>query len=527
MKIVKVTLISSMVALNLAAMDLGSYMSRIANSDPNIIQKKKEFNSVYETLKISEGDLFLPSIDLSAGIDKVKTKHTKPSEITSKYTNKYFTISATENLFNGFGTVNDIEAKKAALASMAYSYVQTLNEELLKASKAYVDLARNKELLAVEIDNYKKHKKIMDAISVRNSSGVGIVGDLQEITAKTNLAYANYLTQLNNLKASQIAVRKFYGVPIDINSVQIPSVGYELNYTSRDAIAFAFSHNPSIFVQKYNLIAARYNQKRDKKEFLPIIDLVLAHSQVDGKDDDTDIESKYKQLKGGISLRWNLFRGFKDVHQKQKNISLIHHEYQKYEAIKRALAEEIELALTTYKMQQKEYKYLTQYVQNADAKLNTITTLFRNGRKSLFEFLASQTDYNSAKEKLINTKYDLIFTKLRVLKALGVLSDMVNPALKTEFGISGNGLYDYKMLNYKADKLPLVEDNTTPPPVLNTSVVSNSTYNTLNSYEIVGNNYNITTQYKQIKPAIQKEARFENDEKYKNVYDEEFVAPIR
>ncbi len=531
MKIVKVTLISGIVALNLAAMDLGSYMSRIANSDPNIIQKKKEFNSVYETLKISEGD-WLPSVDLSAGIDKVKTTYTKPSDTTSKYTNKYLTLSATENLFNGFGTVNDIEAKKAALASMAYSYVQTLNEELLKASKAYIDLARNKELLAVEIDNYKKHKKIMDAISARIRSGVGIVGDLQEITAKTNLAYANYLTQLNNLKASQIAVRKFYGVPIDINYVQTPSIGYELNYTSRDAIAFAFSHNPSLFVQKYNVIAARYNYKRDKKEFLPIIDFVLAHSQVDGKDDDTDIESKYKQLKGGISLRWNLFRGFKDVHQKQKNISLIHKEYQKYEAIKRDLANEIELALTTYNMQQKEYKYLTKYVQNASAKLNTITTLFRNGRKSLFEFLASQTDYNSAKEKLINTKYDLIFTKLKVLKALGVLSDLVNPALKAEVGIGGNGLYDYKMLNYKADRLPLVEDDTTPPPVLNTSVVSNNinTLNNLNSYEIVGSSTQSTFQpveYKQIKPVILQEARFENDEKYKSVYDEEFVAPRR
>ena len=528
MKIIKLTLLSSIVAFNLAALDLGSYMSRIANSDPNIIQKKKQFNSVYETLKIAEGDFFLPSIDLTAGIDKVKTKYTKPSSTTSKYTNKYFTISATENLFNGFGTINDIDAKKAALASMAYSYVQTLNEELLNASKAYIDLVRNKELLAVEVDNYNKHKKILYAISARNRSGVGVIGDLQEITAKTNLAYANYLTQLKNLKASQMAVRKFYGIPLDINSIQTPSIGYNLNYSPSEAINFSFSHNPSLFVQKYNVIVARFNKKRDEKEFFPIIDFVIAHSMVDGKDDDTDIERNYKQLKGGINLKWNLFRGFKDSHQKQKNISLIHQEYQKYEAIKRVLAEEIELAFTSYNMQQKEYEYLSKYVNSAAAKLDTITTLFRNGRKSLFEFLASQTDYNSAKEKLINTKYDLIFTKLRVLKALGILSDMVNPALKAEVGISDNGLYDYEKLNYKADKLPINENNTPLPPVTNSNAVINNSFNT---YAIAGVNNSTVVAAEQkinmIKPAIPKDARFENDEKYQTVYDEEFIAPRR
>lgn len=522
MKIVKLTLLSSVVAFNLAAMDLGSYMSGVATSNPNILEKKKEFNSVYETLKISEGD-WLPSIDLDAGINRSKTTYTKPNDATSKYTNKYLTLSATENLFNGYGTVNDIEAKKAALASMAYSYVQSVNEQLLNSSKAYIDLARNKELLAVENDNYNKHKKILNAISARNKSGVGVIGDLQEITAKTNLAYSNYLTAEQNLKGSQIASRKFLGQIVDINSVQTPSVGYELSYTPTSAINFAFSHNPSLFVQKYNVIAARYNKKRDEKEFMPKIDLNLAHSYVDGKDVDTDNEREYKQLSGGISLKWNLFRGFKDVHQKQKNISIMHQEYQKYEAIKRNLAEEIELALSSYNAQEKEYEYLTKYVNSSEAKLNTITTLFRNGRKSLFEFLASQTDYNSAKEKLINTKYDLIFTKLRVLKALGVLSDVVNPAIKSEVGISEQALYDYKALNYNADKLPLPADSAVPVPVIpNTAVVDNS----MDSYAIAGTSTNCTAVAQTTPaPAVAKDARFENDEKYKKVYDEEFVAP--
>jgi len=522
-KIVKLTLLSSVVAFNLAAMDLGTYMSGVANSDPSIIQKKKQFNSVYETLKISEGDWFLPSVDLEAGISRSRTNYKKPTSSTSTYTNRYLNISATENLFNGYGTVNDIAAKKAALASMAYSYAQTLDEELLNSSKAYIDVARNKELLDIEVDNYQKHKKIMEAVSIRNGSGVGVIGDLQEITSKTNLAYVNYVTQSKNLKASQISARKFYGNPLDINSVQTPSVGYELNYTPSSAISFAFSHNPALYVQKYNVIAARYNKKRDEKEFMPKVDLSIAHNYSGGENADTHSGSEYKQLSGGISLKWNLFRGFKDVHTRHKNISIMHQEYQKYEAIKRSLAEEIELSLSNYNSQKREYEYLTKYVSSASQKLNTITTLFRNGKKSLFEFLASQTDYNSAKEKLINTKYDLIYTKLKVLKALGVLSDMVNPSLKSEVGISTNGIYDYRALNHNPDRLPLPVDSGVPAAVIPSAVAVD---NFMSSYAISNTSSNCDAVVQTtVAPAVAQDARFENDEQFKKVYDEEFIAP--
>ena len=521
MKIVKLTLLSSVIAVNIVAMDLGSFMGEVATTNPDIIQKKKEFNTVYETLKISEGDWFLPSLDLGLGYGKSKTTYKEPSSGSVTSTNKFLELGLTENLFNGFGTVNDIEAKKATLASSAFSYIQNLNEVTLRAAKSYIDVVRNKELLALEIDNFQKHKKILSAVKVRNSSGVGIIGDLQEIEAKTNLSYSNYLTQLQNLRASQISVKKFLGKSIDINSLVSPSIGDKLNYTPSEAIKFAFAHNPALFVQKYNVIAARFNKNRDKKEFLPKVDFTVSNTYNDGVNKDTGIDNRYNTVNAGVKLNWNLFRGFKDVHTKRKNISLVHQEYQKYKAIKRNLAEEIELALSSYKMQQREYKYLTNYVNAASQKLNTITILFRNGKKSLFEFLASQTDYNSAKEKLINTKYDLLFTKLRVIKALGILSDMINPSIKASVGITNNALFDYKSLNYQADTLPLNENDSIPTPAI-TKTNSNDDIG-FDSYCVVD------TDSDGVKSAVESSNTKlkKGGNKLKKVYDEEFMAPTR
>jgi len=250
-KIIKLTLLSTVVSLNLMAVDMGTVMSEVAQTNPKVIQKMKEYNSVYETLNISKGDLFLPSIDLSGGINKVKTKNTRPSSNKTNGTNKNLTLSATENLFNGFGTVNDIDAKKAALASAAYSYVQMVNEQSLEVAKSYIDVVRNRDLLGIEVDNYNKHQNMMNAMTARQKSGVGVIGDFQEITAKTNLAYANYITQSKNLKASTIILHKYTGRYDDVNSYAAPSVGENLNYTLPQAIEFALSSNPTIHVQRF------------------------------------------------------------------------------------------------------------------------------------------------------------------------------------------------------------------------------------------------------------------------------------
>lgn len=506
MKIIKLTLLSTVVSLNLMAVDMGTVMSEVAQTNPKVIQKMKEYNSVYETLNISKGDFFLPSIDLSGGISRFKTKYTKPSEYDSEGTNRNLTLSLTENLFNGFATVNDIDAKKAALASSAYSYVQSVNEQSLEVAKSYIDVVRNRDLLNIEVDNYNKHQNIFNAMSTRQKSGVGVIGDFQEITAKTNLAYANYITQSKNLKASTIILHKYTGRYDDVNSYAAPSTGENLNYTLPEAVDFALSTNPTVHVQRYNVIQARYNQKRDLNGFYPKVDLSVAQSLNDGTDHETDVESKYTQLSGGVNFNWNLFKGFKDVALSNKNKSLVHVENEKYNTIKREVVAEVELAWVSYKMLESEHTYLTTYLTSSEAKLGTISQRFKIGQKSLFEFLAAQTDYNSAQQKLINTKYDLVYTKLKVLKALGILVDMVNTNIKSGIGIQASKLHDYSSMNYVEDTLPVDENRDI---AAHSSAVVVDDLMAFQSYQVVST----------ATPAV----AVQQDEVYQDVYQEEYT----
>jgi adhesin transport system outer membrane protein len=456
MRIVNITLLSVVVSHSIIASDLGSVMSEIAKTNPNVVQKRKEFNSAYETLNIAKGDFFLPTVDLTSGISKTKTD---PDEgDSSKTTNHNIAIEIRENLFNGYATVNNIEAKKASLASAAYSYIQTISEEALTGAKAYIDLIRNFKLLEIEKDNFFRHKKMMKAIGARNNSGIGGLGDLQEITAKTNLAYANYLAQSKNLKASKISMHQVLGRYLNAKNLSDPSVGENLNYSLSGASDFALLHNPSIFIQKYNLIKARYDYQAGKNSFMPKLDLSLEDSYGKYKNDNSGDSSRSDQMRASLDLEWNLYNGSKDIASHRRDKSTIHVENEKLNSTKRSVIGELELSWISYKMLEKEYEYLKNYEINAKAKLETITKEFRLGQKSLLEFLTSQTDYNSARSKLVNTKYDLIYTKLKILKALGVLPEMVNSNLKSEVGITHDGLFDYQNLNHREDTLPVRDE---------------------------------------------------------------------
>ena len=268
---------------------------------------------------------------------------------------------------------------------------------------------------------------------------------------------------------------------------------------------------------------------------MPKIDLVVSKKYVDGRNDDAIIDSKYNNLSMGVTFSWNLFRGFKDVHTKNKNISLIHSEYQKYNIVKRNLNAEIELSWMSYQMQQKEYNYLQNYLLNAQSKMETLTKLFRIGKKSLLELLAAQTDYNSAKEKLINTKYDLIFTKFRVLKAMGILPDMIDPSIKMQVGILSNGLYDYTQLqqHYIEDEYPTKEESLEPEISDNPAYLTD---NMMDTYAVVNTSsidkYQKNIKSRKVTKTINKSYEVEkniyddrDDEVEKKVYDEEYIAP--
>ncbi len=456
MKSIKISfLFTSLVVLNLHAISLNEVMLDTIHTNPNVLSKQKEYQSAFGNLEVAKGDKFLPSVDLRGDVGKTSTDYDSPQSMNRSSTNKNLSITATENLFDGFGTIYNIKEKEYALAATAYTYIEVANVQALESARAYIDVIRNKELMVIEQDSLAQHKLIQKNIRIRSKSGMGVISDLQEIESKVNLAYSNYLAQKKNYKSSQIVLHKAVGRYLDPDSLKTPVIDVSIPKTLQEATVFALKHHPALKVQDYNVDKVKATYKRDQKDlYYPSVDLVVGQSMRDSINDSTITQSKYNQTSGQIQFKWNLFRGFKDQATKQKNISLLQSEYQKRNATKRDVIEEISLAFTAKEIMEKEYGYLQKFQSMSEKKLETSHKEFKVGKKSLLELLAAQGDFNLAKQKLINTKLDLIVARLTLLKALGILSNSIAPDLKRSVGIKESGDFDYGVkIAYDSDLL--------------------------------------------------------------------------
>jgi adhesin transport system outer membrane protein len=444
----------SLTALNLYAIDLSTSMAEVLKTNPDVIEQKKNYNAAYEDVNIAKGDWFLPSVDLSANIGKSISRNHE-TDSTTRGTNAGIGITATENLFDGFGTTNNIKVKEAALAAAAYGYLQAANESALSTAQAYIEVVRARDILGVEQDSVMQHEKIQTDIRKRSAGGVGVISDLQEIEAKTNLAYSNHLTQNENLKSTQINFHRQLGRYVAPQNLADPSIRVSLPATIEEATEFAMKNNPAILVQKFNLDQARYTYERDKKEYYPTVDFVLGHSYRDNENDNTGTRAHSSTTSGEIQLNWNLFRGFKDDHTAQRNISLVHSAHERRNVVIRDIIQELQLAWTANRMLEKEFIYLSKFENQSSMKLETYKKEFWVGKKSLLDLLSAESDYNGAKQRIINTKLDMILAKFRILKAMGILADSVGAGIKEDVGIIGLVKVDYGFRINEVDRLPL------------------------------------------------------------------------
>lgn len=470
MKYIKIfLLLNSVMVLHLHAIELNEVMLDTIKTNPNILSKQSEYRSTYESLNIAKGDRFLPSIDLKGDIGESTTNYDKPNNEEKSNTNTNLSLTATENLFDGFGTKYNIQEKEYALAAAAYAYIATANEQALQSAHTYIDVIRNRELMLIEQDSLTQHQEIQKNIRIRNNSGVGVISDFHEIESKVNLAHANHLTQKKNYKNSQIILHKVLGRYLDSKTLVTPTINSKMPTTLDKATKFALKNHPALILQNYNVHKVRSIYKRDQKNlYYPSIDLVVSTNLHDGLDNDSGYESEYNQASGQVQFNWNLFRGFKDKATKQKNISLLQAENEKRNAVKRDIIQEVQLAFTTKDILEREYGYLLKFESESEKKLDTFHKEFKLGKRSLLELLSAQDDFNFAKQKLVNSRLDLLVAKLTVLKSLGILSDSVAPELKQSVGIRENGEFDYGFKVQKDSIATLQEDAVVIPWALET-----------------------------------------------------------
>lgn len=211
-----------------------------------------------------------------------------------------YSITLTQNLFNGFQDLNAVREAKATVYAARETLRVTEQSVLLAAVTAYVDVIRDQAIVGLAENNVSVLSEQLKA--TRDRFDVGEVTRTDVAQAEASLATARSELQLAqaNLKASRASYELVMGHPP--NRLHQPSIPVRLLPTSLDeAIYIGDAENPSILAAAFAEEAANYALKRTMGQLLPQLNLEATYSDSYDPSDATE-----RQETGTIMGRLNV-----------------------------------------------------------------------------------------------------------------------------------------------------------------------------------------------------------------------------
>ena len=416
-KIIRISIGFCVVVLQLNALTLKESIVKTINNNPFIKERIKNYKATLEDVKIAKAG-WLPKLDYLGGVgyEKIRNNSTAYSYKGSHiYEN---TLSLIENIFNGWSTTHTVKIHEARVAAAAYNYIEKANDTAFNLVNYYIRVVKNRELLQIAKENIQINQSIANKVKKLYDSGLSAKTEVEKINASLSLARANYIVQRNNLRDSIYQFKYYYGTKIDPNSLIPPIFDYKLPATYKEGLDFALKHNPSLLVQKYNIVVAKEDYKEKKSKFYPKFNIEARRSWNYNSGGVDGIDHRYRVV---FTVNYNLFNGFADKATIQKGISKINQEIQIKNDLIRQTSESYDLSWNSYKETKEQLKFLKNYKKFSVSTLRLYSKEFDMGKRSLLDLLSAQNDLINAKSQIVNAKYNYLFAKYRILDAMGIM----------------------------------------------------------------------------------------------------------
>lgn len=182
-------------------------------NNPDLISAVENINQEKANKAITASGLY-PQIDSNFDASTAKTSNTNFSTgVTAKaMTDSYsYGVSGNQLIFDGFKTINNVNAAKENIKAAEAGYRFTSTEVRLNLRSAFVDLLTAQEMVTVTEDIIKIRRDNLVLITLRYESGLEHKGAL--LKAEANMAAAKFeLSQAKrDIESAQIQLNKQMG----------------------------------------------------------------------------------------------------------------------------------------------------------------------------------------------------------------------------------------------------------------------------------------------------------------------------
>ncbi len=432
------------------ALELNQFVSDTITAHPTVREQVHVFRQIEKDQAVARSG-WHPSVDLEASVGSYETESPATGQVQRDYESNRAEISVTQNLFNGFDTTHQLNQTQARSRSALYDIFDTADNIALEAAQAYIDVLKQKRLVALAETNVTSHERILSQIRERNDSGVGRRSELQQTEGRVARAHASLIAQQNNLQDAATRLHEVLGRYIDMQLMKEPVLPEHPATSLDELIDKALQNHPAIRVASFNIQAALSDASRAKRTNYPKLDLRLAKEigdDINGLDGETD------ELSLVLNLSYNFYRGGADRAEQRKKISVVHQNQEFAARVRRQVINTLRLAWAADMSLSRQLKFLTTHIEKARETVESYGEEFFIGQRDLLDLLDAESELNSAQNQHAEAYYELMAARYRILEALGELF----PALQLKVSVGEDDLNIATIAARGDDVLPLDPD---------------------------------------------------------------------
>jgi outer membrane protein len=335
-----------------------------------------------------------------------------------------FGLQVNQNIFDGGEWWNAIRYAKSTKRASDQGFQSAINFTILDVQNKFFDLLKQQNLLGVyelavkrSEDQLAKSEKMFE---------LGAIAKVDVYRNKVNLG--NDKIQYLQQKNAFILAKNNLNIAMGRDPNDSLAIKPELNlipaYQKADTlIKTAIDNNPNIKKYKEDFYSSELMVARSKSAFFPQLGAYFNYSR--SNEELQRVYSNYDQnwnISYGLSLSLNLFNGFRDKVNIQKNKLAAKNNLVTYEEAKRTLKADIIQLIDNYNSYLKIIEINQENLEAAKEEYRLAEERYRVGSGTALELREAQVNLTRAEQILVAAQYNARITQAQMENSLGTIS---------------------------------------------------------------------------------------------------------
>ncbi|MBL0372869.1 TolC family outer membrane protein [Rhizobium sp. KVB221] len=329
-------------------------------------------------------------------------------------------ITVTQQIFDGFQTLNDVRAAESNVYSERASLKATEIQILLSAAQSYSNIARDEQIVSIRKQNMAFLREQVKAANARLDVGEGTKTDVSLSQAELAAAEALLASAVFQLKQSQAVFVQIVGeAPRGVK--QAKPISNQVPKSVDSAVATGYREHPSIIATMYAIDAAGFQVKSAEGAMLPG---VVIQGQLTNNQGNSPFTSLNDYSSSTLTARLNvpIYQGGAEYGQIRQAKERLGQQRIMLDSARLEVQRTIVSAMAQYEAAQAMISANLVQLQASNDALAGVIEEQKVGQATTLDVLDSQAKVLQAEESLAQSRRDAVVASFAIVAAMGHLT---------------------------------------------------------------------------------------------------------